>query len=104
MALMIDIGLRRLPQPPIPIVIPDSSSATTSSSVQRLSVIGPLSSTRIRVSLVDEGVAMLVGHTRQVQFEREALLEAIAAFHIPQVDAVERFLRSADHRRRLLGN
>ncbi len=34
-----DIGLRREPQPPIPIVIPERSSDTTSSSVMRLSAM-----------------------------------------------------------------
>jgi len=38
-ARTIDIGLRRDPQPPMPIVMPSRSSATTSSSVQRLSVM-----------------------------------------------------------------
>src|SRR5436190_8356025 len=109
-ALTIDIGLRLLPQPPIPIVMPDRSSATTSSSVHRLSVIvsrglrprtpspcGSLavarpacprsarSSVRIGRALVDERVAVLVGHTREVQFEREPLLEAVAALDVPQV-------------------
>ena len=39
MARTMDMGLRREPQPPIPIVIPSRSSATTSSSVRRLSVV-----------------------------------------------------------------
>jgi hypothetical protein len=38
-ARMIDIGLRRLPHPPMPIVIPDRNSETTSSSVIRLSLL-----------------------------------------------------------------
>ena len=50
MARTIDIGLRREPQPPIPMVMPSSSSATTSSSVMRLSAIAPiLTSSQIHV-------------------------------------------------------
>ena len=37
MARTSDIGLRRDPQPPMPMVMPLLSSATTSSSVMRLS-------------------------------------------------------------------
>ena len=39
MAPASDMGLRRDPQPPMPMVIPSFSSATTSSSVIRLSTM-----------------------------------------------------------------
>src|SRR5438445_3656297 len=42
MARTIDIGFRRDPQPPMPMVMPSSSSATTSSSLMRLSAIAPI--------------------------------------------------------------
>src|SRR3954462_5821814 len=91
---MIDIGLRRDPQPPMPIVIPFRSSATTSFSVVRLSAI----------RLLHEGVPGLVALAGQVELEREALLVAIAALHVDGVDAVQRLLCGPDHRWALLGN
>src|SRR5436190_18954325 len=87
----IDMGLRREPQPPMPMVMPSRNWATTSSSVSVLS--GTKASLReLGVALVDERVARLVGHARQVELEGEALLEAVAALHVDGVDAVERFL------------
>ena len=56
----------------------------------------------VGVALVDEGVAQLVGHARQVELEGEALLEPVGALHVPQVDAVEALLGGAHHRGRLL--
>lgn len=46
---MRDMGFRRLPHPPMPIVMPERSSATTSSSVARLSgpATVPLSPSRL---------------------------------------------------------
>src|SRR6185295_13078717 len=89
-----DIGLRREPHPPIPTVMPERSSATASSSVQRLSFT---SRRRVGAALGDEGVAVLVGDAGQVELEREALLVAVRPLDVPQVDAVQALLRSADH-------
>src|SRR3954451_20513159 len=85
------MGLRREPQPPMPIVIPSRSSAATSPSVVRLSAI----------RLLHEGVASLVALARKVELEGEALLEAVAALHVDGVDAVQRFLGGAYHPRAL---
>src|SRR5437764_10862647 len=93
---MIVIGLRREPHPPMPIVIPSRSSATTSASVVLLSATS--------VRLLDEGVPSPVALAGQVELEGEALLEAVAALHVDGVDAVERLLGRPDHRRALLGD
>src|SRR6476661_6633110 len=101
MARTMLIGLRREPQPPMPIVIPSRSSATTSASVISLSVIcsapgpadaataplgergvgpsdrTPRSLAHVRVALGHERIPVLVGHPREVQLEREALLVAV---------------------------
>src|SRR5512132_1287350 len=74
MARTSDIGLRRLAQPPMAMVMPDASRATTSSSVISLSA---MSAGRVGVAALDEGVPVLVGHPRQVELEGEALLEAV---------------------------
>src|SRR5581483_9057134 len=87
-SLTTDMGLRRLPHPPNPIVIPSRSSATTSASVRRLSIL-----------LLHERVARLVALTGQVELEREALLEAVAALDVDGVDPVERLLGGPDHGR-----
>src|SRR3981081_1282353 len=94
------IGLRRDPQPPSPMVMPSRNSATTSSSVIRLSLTLLLLGC-IGVALVDERVAQLVGHPRQVQLEGEALLVPVGPLDVPEVDAVEALLRRPHHRRRL---
>src|SRR5437763_15292723 len=106
MARTMLIGLRREPQPPMPMVIPSRNSATTSSSVIRLSVtalllaaLESLLSRRVGVALVDERVAQLVGDARQVELERETLFEPVRALDVPQVDAVEALLGGAHHRR-----
>ena len=98
---MIDIGLRRAAQPPMPIVIPDSSRATTSSSVMRLVQCAHRG---VGLSLVDEGVAVLVGDALEVELEREALLEAVRAVDVDRVDAVETRLGGPDHGGRLGGD
>src|SRR5438128_1940273 len=100
MARTTDIGLRRDPHPPMPIVIPSASVETASSSLMRLSAIclrpnllvpGGLLA-EVCVALVDERVTGLVAHAGQVQLEREALLEPVRPLDVPEVDAVERFL------------
>src|SRR5579884_4411838 len=106
MARTSDIGLRRLPQPPMPTVIPSASWATTSSSESLLSVL--TAALRCRCSraalasggrrpLLDEGVACLVPLAQQVELEREALLEAVGPLHVHGIDAVERLLGGPDH-------
>src|SRR3954469_18895609 len=84
------IGLRRDPQPPMPIVMPSRSSPTTSSIVALLSGIRrpfPL------LTLVDERVPRLVTRAGEVELEGEALLEPVGPAHVDRVDAVERLLR-----------
>src|SRR5258706_4164710 len=98
------MGLRREPQPPMPIVMPSRSSATTSSSVMRLSLIVRCLLDGIWVAALDERVAQLVGHAGQVELEGEALLVAVRTLHVPQVDAVEALFRSPDDGGRLLGD
>src|SRR5579884_2089053 len=81
MARTTDIGLRREPQPPIPMVIPSRNSATTSVSVVRLSPISrsfapfPIS----RPPFLQVGTTCLTGDVGQIQLEVEALLEPVAA-------------------------
>src|SRR4029453_15393744 len=87
--------------PPMAMVMPDASRATTSSSVISLSA---MSAGRVGVAALDEGVPGLVGPPRQVGLEGAALLEAVAALHVPQVDAVERLLSCPDDRGRLGGD
>src|SRR3954471_12125951 len=82
------MGFRREPQPPIPMVIPSDSSATTSAGVIRLSRIP---------RPVHEGGPGFVGGADQVQLERETLLVAVTAVDVLRVDAVDRLLRPADH-------
>src|SRR5438093_9465722 len=98
-----DIGFRRDPHPPIPIVMPSRSSATTSSSVMRLSGMAREARSLLegRVALLDERLPGLVGDAGQVQLEREPLLETVGPLHVDRVDPVQRFLRAADDRRRL---
>src|SRR3954447_18428831 len=105
MARMIDIGFRLLPHPPIPIVIPSLSWATTSSSVNLLSFIASCRSlVELRIPLGDKGVACFVTHSRQVQLEREPPLEPVGPLHVDRVDAVQRLLRRPDHHGALLGD
>src|ERR1700733_8492003 len=101
MARTAAMGLRREPQPPMPMVIPERSSATMSSTLPRLSLIGPGSFRRVGVALLHEGGALLVGHAAHVQLVRESLLEAVAALDVDGIDAVERLLGPADDGRTL---
>src|SRR2546430_220067 len=73
MARPSDIGFRRDPQPPMPIVMPSASSATTSWWVRRRSLTAR-SLRELGVPLLDERLPGLVGDARQRQLEREALL------------------------------
>src|SRR5882672_10357383 len=84
-ALTTDIGLRREPQPPIPIVMPSRISDTISSSVTRLSAT---LSFEIRFPLLDKGPSRLIGHVGVVQLEGEALLHAVALAGIDRLDEV----------------
>ena len=94
MARTAAIGLRREPQPPMPMVMPLRSSPTSSSRVSRLSAMSVLpvgavrsvgvvtsvpSSGGVGVALLDEGRPLLVGHAGHVQLVGEALLEPVAA-------------------------
>src|SRR5215216_4046316 len=93
----------------MPMVIPSASSATASSSVQRLSLmVGPPPPASAGSfpggALLDEGVPVLVGHAGQVELEGEALLEAVRALDVDRVDAVERGLGRPDHRGALGGD
>ena len=103
MARTMLIGLRREPQPPMPIVMPSRSSRDDVVLGHPLvgHVVLRAHLRDVGVALGDEGVAVLVGHARQVELEREALLEAVGALHVARVDAVERLLGRADHRRAL---
>src|SRR4051812_15306528 len=92
MARTMLIGLRREPQPPIPMVMPSRSSATTSSSVIRLSTTLLLLLGSVGVALLDERVAQLVGDAREIELEGEPLLEPVRALDVPQIDAVEALL------------
>src|SRR5688572_10914854 len=90
------MGLRREPQPAIPIVMPSRSSATTSSSVMRLSVTrGPCRSS------VDELLSRLVGRGREVELEGEAHLAPEAAPRVDRLDRAQRLLRPSDDERAL---
>src|SRR3954453_16263220 len=88
MARTMLIGLRRDPPPPMPIVMPSRSSATTSSTDMRL-WLTLLLLRSVGVALVDERVAELIRHAGQVELEGEPLLEAIGTLDVPEVDAVE---------------
>ena len=54
--------------------------------------------------LATKSSRQLVGDAGEVELEREALLEAVAALHVPRVDAVERLLGRPDDRRGLRGD
>src|ERR1700687_126367 len=100
-ALTTDIGLRREPHPPIPIVMPSRISATISSSVTRLSATLAF---EIRLSLLDEGLAGLVRHVRVVQLESKTLLSSVALAGIDRLDDVDGLFGAADYRRVLVGD
>src|SRR5262245_53160766 len=87
----------------MPTVMPSRSSATTSFSVTRLSDTGRglLGAGAAGVTTFDEGIAQLVGHAREVELEGEALLVAVGALHVPQVDTVQALLGRPDDGRRL---
>src|SRR5580704_18832495 len=103
MARTTAMGLRREPQPPMPMVMPERSSLTMSSTVVRLSDIRP-SLRGVGVALLDEGGPLLVGYPAHMKLVGEALFVAIAALHVDGVDAVERLLGPADDRRALGGD
>src|SRR5271163_2794342 len=84
------MGLRRDPQPPIPIVMPLRSCATASSRVVRLSL------TLFALRGTGECVAVLVGHPGQVELEGKALLHAVTGVDPLHVDQVQRLLGRAD--------
>src|SRR6185437_16910424 len=109
MARTTAIGLRRDPQPPMPMVMPERSSDTISSTVVRLSATllpfwPPPSAGGAPVvvdhclSLLDEGRPLLVGDPPHVQLVGEPLLEPVAPLHVDRVDAVHRLLRPTDDR------
>src|SRR5512139_3681664 len=106
------IGLRREPQPPIPIVMPLSSDPTMSSIETVLSVVADVADvagvtelTAVSALLLgDEVVAVLVTGAHQVELEREALLVAVAAVNVDRVDAVQRLLGPADDVRVLVSD
>ena len=86
MARTAAMGLRRDPQPPMPMVIPLRNSPTSSSSDSRLSAMVPDSVRSVGgvmatvggvgVALLDEGGPLLVGHAGHMELVGEALLEA----------------------------
>src|SRR4051794_28737659 len=92
-----DIGLRREPQPPMPMVMPSRSWATTSASVIRLSRISPVALLgEPGVALGDERVSCLVGHAREIELVGETLFVPVAPLHVDRIDSVERLLRGPD--------
>ena len=104
MARTSDIGLRREPQPPMPMVMPSRSSATTSSSVHALVGHRHRSTCRRRSRFSTKASRASSATPDEVELEGEALLEAVAALHVDRVDAVERLLGGADDGRALGGD
>src|SRR5580700_11016832 len=106
MARTTAMGLRRDPQPPMPMVMPERSSPTMSSMVVRLSptASSPRSRRGVGVALLDEGGPLLVGHAAHVQLVGEALLEAVAALDVDRIDPVERLLGPPNDGGALLGD
>src|SRR5271154_7212428 len=105
------MGLRRDPQPPIPIVMPLRSFATASSRVVRLSATMRRSSSLFAIALLyssspaslffalrgtGERVAVLGGLPGQVELEGKALLHAVTGVDPLHVDQVQRLLGRAD--------
>src|SRR5690348_5570843 len=89
------IGLRRDPQPPIPIVMPERSSPATSSGLM----------TAMRSPLpVDERLAGGVRYAAEVEFEGESLFVPVGALDVDRIDAVQRLLGQPDDRRVLGGD
>src|ERR1700741_977600 len=93
------MGLRREPQPPMPIVMPLRNCATASSSVVRLSGIMRRSSSSLRppqaggtpsassrLWLLHKRVAVLVGNPGEVELERKALLHTVTRVDPLHVD------------------
>src|SRR4051812_45225981 len=86
----------------MPMVMPSRSSPTISSMVVRLSgtrvaalpLLGPL----------DKRVPGPVRGSREVELEREPLLEPVGAADVDRIDAVERLLGGADDDRVHLGD
>src|SRR5271165_5876727 len=85
-ALTSAIGLRRDPQPPIPMVIPDRSSPTTSAVVMTLGPLPP----------VNERLPGPVGDSGQVKLKGEPLLVPVGPAHVYWLDAVQRLLGQPD--------
>src|SRR5215468_1366762 len=81
------IGLRRDPQPPIPIVMPERSSPATSPALMTVTW-SPMP--------VDERLACRVGDAGEVELEGESLLVPVGALDVDGVDAVERLLGQPD--------
>src|ERR1700731_2239185 len=111
------IGLRRDPQPPMPIVIPLRSCATASSRVVLLSgtmrrsppqaggtptsslLLSSSSPAALLLALRRTGkrVAVLVGNPGEIEFEGKALLHAVTGVDALDVDEVQRLLGRADN-------
>src|SRR5450755_4323198 len=100
------IGLRREPQPPMPIVMPEPSWPTISSAVITLPVMTvPVTRPPSASSgPVHERLARLVGDTGQVELEGETLLVPVRAPDVDRVDAVQRLLGQRDDGRVLGGD
>src|SRR5215467_1012747 len=81
------IGLRRDPQPPIPIVMPERSSPATSS--------GLMTATR-SAPPVHERLPRRVGDAGEVELVGESLLVPVGALDVDRVDAVQRLLGQPD--------
>src|SRR5215469_1346740 len=97
------MGLRRDPQPPMPIVMPDRSSPTTSAMVMTAPdwpspSAAPPSPGRgsVTTGSIDERLPGPVGDPGQVQLEGKALLVAVGAAHINRLDTVQRLLGQPD--------
>src|SRR5438132_3897158 len=90
-----DMGLRREPHPPMPMVMPSRSSAANSSWVRRLSATW-LGGSAALGGLLQVGPPDLPPHVGQVQLEREALFEPVAPAHVGGVDAVQGLLGPPD--------
>src|SRR5690242_11599458 len=95
------IGLRRDPQPPMPMVIPLCTDDTASSRVVLLSdITSPLAllvpaASRLSLLGTRERVPVFVGDAGQVEFEREALFHAVPRGDRLDVDEVQRLLGGA---------
>lgn len=100
------IGLRRLPQPPMPSVIPLSSDAMAWVSEINLLRISDTVTDHLSYFFIGAGeiITQLIGDSRQIQFKGKTLFKAVATLDIPQVNAIEAFFGSANHRRVFVGD